>query len=150
MGHFVYKVGDTVYIQHPSAEGTISKRWNIGTIHFYLVKTRDGEYYEREESLINVRYGNPIELAQGVYGHIAESEEEAKSFVARRLYKDTGCGISTHWYDDGLEVSAIVEGYDAEFTATKLEYPFTEYALDQAVLWLEVCVDEFLVGALEE
>ncbi len=55
---------------------------------------------------------------------VAPARDEPKS-VARRLYKDTDCGIGFECVDGGIEVAGYAEGSNAECPSHRLLYPFT-------------------------
>jgi len=51
----------------------------------------------------------------------------AKERIARRLYKDTACGISFHMPHPAVVVLAgYCEGFDGELPSHALTFPFTE------------------------
>jgi len=53
--------------------------------------------------------------------------------IARRLFKDTDCGIGFHADEKGVTVAGYCEGSDVECPAHRIDYPFTEEAFDAAV-----------------
>jgi len=64
-----------------------------------------------------------------------DDDERATRMVARRLYKDTSCGIS-FWMPDSrlsVSVSGYCEGSDVEHPAHTLDFPFTAEVFDEAV-----------------
>jgi hypothetical protein len=54
--------------------------------------------------------------------------------VARRLFKDTDCGICFDHDEAGVSVAGYAEGADAECQSIRLEYPFTGIEFDRAVV----------------
>ena len=64
--------------------------------------------------------------------HVEAVREDVKS-IARRLYKDTSCGIGFEEVPGGVEVAGYAEGSDAELPNHRLLYPFTEEEFSTAV-----------------
>lgn len=56
-----------------------------------------------------------------------------KESVARRLYKDTNCGIGFHADDKGVSVSGYCEGVDGDCPSYRLKWGFTEKEFDAQV-----------------
>lgn len=50
---------------------------------------------------------------------------ETEASVAKRLYKDTACGISFLADDEGIELAGYAEGANVECPVHRLDYPFT-------------------------
>ena len=53
--------------------------------------------------------------------------------IARRLYKDTSCGIVFAAIEGGVQVGGYCEGFDGELPTHDLLYPFTGDAFDALV-----------------
>jgi hypothetical protein len=64
--------------------------------------------------------------------HVGASREDAKA-IARRLYKDTSCGIGFEEVPGGVEVAGYAEGSDVELPNHRLLYPFPHEDFDSAV-----------------
>jgi hypothetical protein len=79
---------------------------------------------EREQIMIY----NLKDLAE----HVESVREDAKS-IARRLYKDTSCGIGFEEVPGGVEVAGYAEGSDVELPNHRLLYPFTPEEFDAVV-----------------
>lgn len=70
---------------------------------------------------------------------------DAKDFAAteenlkRRMYKDTECGawISFDHERVGITIGSIVEGSDAEVSASLMLWPFDREALSEAIQYVE-------------
>jgi hypothetical protein len=45
--------------------------------------------------------------------------------IAKRLFKDTRCGIGFTGHDRGISVAGYAEGTDAECPSHELDFPFT-------------------------
>ena len=60
-----------------------------------------------------------------------EADNLAKR-IAKRLFKDTRCGIGFYADDGGVTVAGYCEGTDADCPAHRLTYPFTAEAFDAA------------------
>lgn len=79
------------------------------------------------------------------YFGIDDSGDEAAvmSRLDRAVYKGTDCGAHVQLKMDGILISSIVEGSDAEFS-NFLRFPFSEMAFDDTLEWMEVsCAEEW-------
>lgn len=64
--------------------------------------------------------------------HLGASHPTAES-IARRLYKDTRCGIGFEANEEGVSVAGYAEGVDAECPDHNLAWPFELSEFDRAV-----------------
>jgi len=58
---------------------------------------------------------------------------DTEASIAKRLYKDTSCGVSAGVDEKGFWVAGYCEGSDWEHAVHRLPFPFTEEAANEAV-----------------
>lgn len=58
---------------------------------------------------------------------------DTEASIQKRLFKDTECGVSCGVDDKCFWVAGYCEGSDWEHETYRLEFPFTEEAIDKAI-----------------
>jgi hypothetical protein len=64
--------------------------------------------------------------------HLGANNDTEKS-IARRLFKDTECGVSSGVTDTEFWVSGYCEGSDWEHEVYKIQFPCKEESVDEAI-----------------
>lgn len=67
--------------------------------------------------------------------------------IQRNVYKYTDCGAHIEIDDDGVKLTSIVEGSDAEVEADFLAFPFSEEAYREAEAYVEKEVERLWLEA---
>lgn len=93
---------------------------------------------------------NPNDLARYYGVDSTGSDEEIMKRLDRAIYKNTSCGAHIQLKLDGILITSIVEGSEAEYSSF-LKFPFSEMAFDDTVELIEdECCAEWHRAAREE
>ena len=94
-----------------------------------VVSTEPGQVAHLKDLFIKAFWGNLEDCP---------TEEDAKAWITRRIYKDNDCGPWIKFNEDGVEIGSIVEGSDVDITSDPLTYPFTFEELDATINQVEL------------
>lgn len=64
---------------------------------------------------------------------LVSSAHDTEASIARRMFKDTECGVVFAVTDNGVLLAGYAEGSDAELPSHKVDYPFTAETFWNAV-----------------
>lgn len=121
------------------------KPYRAGVVDFQGVLTVDVPPHVQEERRAERRMANwKARGIKGIYNlrdlhnHVGSmsddsTDEACKAGIARRLYKDTACGIGFSCTERGVSVAGYCEGTDAECDPHELLFPFKPEEFDAAV-----------------
>jgi hypothetical protein len=98
----------------------------------------------------NITINNIFELCLHVAGWNETEETEAARKVNHRIYRDSEEGLGILSDNEGVTITGIVEGSDAEFSTDKLIYPFKLKDFYQAKEWIEGEINAYIEENEEE
>lgn len=93
---------------------------------------------------MNNRITDVFELCRQFAGWDETDVQTAQKRIYHRIYSETDCGANVLFSDQGITITSIVEGYEAEFSTDELVYPFTLGKVYQAMDWIDGEVSAYL------